>query len=143
MLQKEIVPNNKYESTFLHWLLELGNKNLENLVKRYDQEKQLNFYVKDSQKTTVAEWIANYRMDLLKSLADNGYLNSDNKDENIKILTALVTNTSKVNTLKEIDARQCALRASFTIVSRAFSFRVITSSRREIKKEIDIYPSIG
>ncbi|AAY61664.1 unknown [Rickettsia felis URRWXCal2] len=102
LLQKEIVPNNKYESTFLHWLLELGNKNLENLVKRYDQEKQLNFYVKDSQKTTVAEWIANYRMDLLKSLADNGYLNSDNKDENIKILTALVTNTSKVNTLKEI-----------------------------------------
>ncbi|QQV75225.1 hypothetical protein H6P87_00774 [Rickettsia tillamookensis] len=102
LLQKEIAPNTNYESTFLHWLLELGNKNLENLVKQYDQEKQFNFYVKDSSNITVAEWIANYRMDLLKYLADNGYLNSDNKDENIKILTALITNTSKVNLSKEI-----------------------------------------
>ncbi|MFY9590251.1 hypothetical protein [Rickettsia endosymbiont of Halotydeus destructor] len=102
LLQKEITANNGYESTFLHWLLELGNKNLENLIKQYDKGMKLNFYVKDSSNISVAEWLADYKMDCLKYLAAQGYLNPNNKNENLRILDKLVTNSSKANLSKEV-----------------------------------------
>ncbi|ABV75094.1 hypothetical protein A1C_04105 [Rickettsia akari str. Hartford] len=47
LLHKDLTSSTTDVSSFLHWLLELGNTNLTSLLQNYDQNKELDFYVKD------------------------------------------------------------------------------------------------
>ncbi|MCX4083876.1 hypothetical protein N7281_03190 [Rickettsia hoogstraalii] len=106
LLHKDLTSSTTYVSSFLHWLLEFGNTNFASLLQNYDQNKKLDFYVKDwngkAHYRSVLEWIANYRLDILKDGILSPYLNPCKKEENEKILVNLVSNDSKINSEKLI-----------------------------------------
>ncbi|HJD56009.1 MAG TPA: hypothetical protein LFW21_05185 [Rickettsia endosymbiont of Pyrocoelia pectoralis] len=150
-MQQDLSSSTVYACSFLHWLLELGNNSLTNLLQNYDQNKKLNFYVKDWNGKdffrSTLDWIADYRFDILKDKELEPYLYPNKKIENEKILINLVNNDSTVNNEKLIspffkkllEYKPPLFESNFKLTKIAIANKIAQESFKASNVPTDIY----